>query len=115
GHFYRVIECNLVGYRTIFELLGFAFDSSTSTYKLIDPVIDPDKVSKIALEQLVAIVECKIMLNIHELVRVEFPDISWKDIHSVRTDYVCNAETAAKLISDMKVTGRLIDLDLPDY
>lgn len=115
GHFYRVIECNLVGYRTIFELLGFAFDSSTSTYKLIDPVIDPDKVSKIALEQLVAIVECKIMLNIHELVRVEFPDISWKDIHSVRTDYVCNAETAVKLISDMKATGRLIDLDLPDY
>ena len=117
GFFHRVIECTLVDYQSIFEILGFVFDSSTNVYKLIEVPIDPDKVSKISLECLVAIVECKIMLKIQNLVKLKHPDISceWNEIHSIRTDYICNTESAVKLISDLKNTGKLIDLDLPDY
>lgn len=112
--YFRVIENTLFGVRPIFELLGFAFDASTSVFKLIEVPIDPDKVSKIALECLVAIGECKMMLSIYNLAKKDFPNLTWSDIHSIRTDNICNIEGALKLLNDLKTT-RLIDLDLPDY
>ena len=80
GYFRRTIDSILVNYEKIFELLGFAYDKSTNIYKLIEIPIDPDKVSEISLECLVAIVECKIMANIYNLVKSKFPDISWTDV-----------------------------------
>lgn len=112
--YFRVIESSLVRVRPIFELLGFAFDSSTSVFKLIEVPIDPDKVSRVALDCLVAIGECKMMLSIYNLAKKDFPNLSWNDIHSIRLDNICNIEGSLKLLSDLNTT-RLIDLDLPDY
>lgn len=115
GFFYRKIDCTLIGYRPILELIGFIFDQTLNAYRLVEIPIDPDKLSRISLECLVAIVECKIILNIYDSLQKQSVDITWNDICSIRNDYVCNQDNAIRLARDMKKTGMLIDLDLPDY
>lgn len=112
--YFRVVESSLQGVRPVLELLGFVFDASTSVFKFVELPVDPDKVSKFALECLIAIGECKMMLSIYSLAKNEFPNLTWSDIHSIRSDHICNIESSLKLLSDLKTT-RLIDLDLPDY
>lgn len=115
GFFYRMVDRVLVGYRSILELIGFAFDESSNSYKLTEIPIDPDRLSQVSLECLVAIVECQTMVDIKTLIKNRLSDITWSDIHSVRCDYICNTEQAIKLLSDLKKTAKLIDIDVPDY
>ncbi|OTF80722.1 hypothetical protein BLA29_009223, partial [Euroglyphus maynei] len=78
--------------------------------------IDPDKMIAISFDCLVSIVEIQIMLDIKN----KCPDkISWKDIYSIRCQYVCNVQSAVQIFCDLKRNNKLtelsLDLDFPDY
>lgn len=115
GFFVHTIDNVLHNYRPVLELIGYMFDEEEQVYSLSEMPIDPDRLFQVALECLVAIVECKIMHAIYVEASSAGEKVTWPDVHSVRVDYVCNVKNAVKLLADLKKTGKLIDLDAPDY
>lgn len=111
GFYRHVIDKHLIGAQNILFLMGFVENRTKGIYQLVPP-IDPDRVSRVSLECLVAFVELQIMIQIRESLKSKgFSNISWKEIHAIRVEYVCGQSDAIKLIAEMKRTAKLIDYD----
>ena len=113
GGFYRHnIHKVLVGAEHIISLMGFEYNSSKESFELIHSIIDPDKVSKVSLECLVAFVECQIMIQIRDEVKSKgYSDCTWQEIHLIRTEYTCGITDSVKLICERRKTAKLIDYE----
>lgn len=114
--YFRLIKCSLSGHSELFQLLGYNYDPLLDVYVLTEMPIDPDKMIAISFDCLVSIVEIQIMLDIKN----KCPDkISWKDIYSIRCQYICNVQSAVQIFCDLKRNNKLtelsLDLDFPDY
>ena len=111
GFYRHVIDKHLIGAENILFLMGFVENRTKGIYQLVPP-IDPDRVSRVSLECLVAFVELQIMIQIRESLKSKgFSNISWREIHAIRVEYVCGQSDAIKLIAEMKRTAKLIDYD----
>lgn len=112
GFYRHVIDKHIIGAENILFLMGFIDNESKGIYQLTDTPIDPDKVSRVSLECLVAFVELQIMIQIRETLKSKgFSNISWREIHSLRVEYVCGQSDVIKLVSEMKRTAKLIDYE----
>lgn len=113
GGFYRhTIHKVLVGAEHIISLMGFQYNSSKELFELIDSIVDPDKVSKVSLECLVAFVECQIMIQIRDEVKSKgYSDCTWQEIHLIRSEYTCGITDSVKLICERRKTAKLIDYE----
>jgi hypothetical protein len=112
GFYRHVIDRHVVGAKHILFLMGFVHNSAKGIYQLTDAPIDPDKVSRVSLECLVAFVELQIMVQIRETLKLKgYSNISWREIHAIRVEYICGQTDAIKLICEMKRTAKLIDYE----
>lgn len=111
GFFHRYIKCSLVGFENVFDLLGYKYDSTVDIFKLTEIPIDPDKMMNISLECFISAVELQIMKEI----KSKCTEMTWKDIYTIRSEYVCNVQTSIEIFNNLKCQNKLIELDLPDY
>lgn len=115
GYFHLTIASCLKSYIELFELMGFSFDYSSKIFKLTELPIDPDKLTQFAFECFIAKIECKIIMEIHNIVSSSNMEISLHDICNIRLDYVGDVDEAVRKLIDFKQSGKLIDLDAVDY
>uniref|UniRef100_A0A8D8RV03 Protein tamozhennic n=1 Tax=Cacopsylla melanoneura TaxID=428564 RepID=A0A8D8RV03_9HEMI len=90
GFYKHQIEPVLLGGEVILELMGYR-QTQPGHMELVEP-IDGDTVRVVALDTLIAMVECKIFRMIYEDVAKHLPSISWKDIIEAREVYAGSPE-----------------------
>ncbi|KAL1463298.1 hypothetical protein WDU94_015061 [Cyamophila willieti] len=90
GFYKHQIEPVLLGGEVILELMGYR-QTQPGHMELLEP-IDGDTVRVVALDTLMAMVECQILRLIYEDVAKHLPSISWKDIIEARELYTGSPE-----------------------
>ncbi|GIX66507.1 protein tamozhennic [Caerostris extrusa] len=98
GFYKHSVECQLFGGSSVLGLLGYQFTEEGVLF--LDEPVDPDKVARVALDCLIACVECQIMIQICE--RVKSFKCSWFEISQVRQDYTCGIEEAVRILYQLK-------------
>lgn len=99
GFYKHSIDSPLPDAHQIFQAMGYSVLNKLEL-ELEEPV-DPDPVRHVALDCLVAYVECQIMLQICESVRAF--KCTWKEVLGVRQNYICSIEEASRILQQMKI------------
>ncbi|KAK0081629.1 hypothetical protein PV325_011851 [Microctonus aethiopoides] len=95
GYYKHEIEANLVGAELMFELMGY---KHTGLGVLtLDGPIDPDRVSNVSRDAIVAFVECQIMKQIWEKVSTTFT-VSWLQVLEFRESNVGSPDQAIRAL-----------------
>ncbi|KAI5744661.1 hypothetical protein M8J76_004204 [Diaphorina citri] len=94
GFYKHKIEPVLLGGQAILELMGYR-ETQPGQLELLE-AIDADKVRVVALDALLAMVECQVLRIIHEDVCKELNNVTWKDIVEAREMYTGTPEMIAK-------------------
>ncbi|XP_055941299.1 uncharacterized protein LOC129971498 [Argiope bruennichi] len=98
GFYKHSVESQLFGGSSMLCLLGYQFSDDGVLY--LDEPVDPDKVARVALDCLIAYVECQIMVQICE--RVKSFKCSWFEISQIRQDYTCGIDEAVRILHQLK-------------
>ncbi|GFQ79020.1 protein tamozhennic [Trichonephila clavata] len=98
GFYKHSVESQLFEGGSVLALLGYQFSDDSVLF--LDEPVDPDKVARVALDCLIAYVECQIMVQICE--RVKSFKCSWFEISQVRQDYTCGVEEAVRILHQLK-------------
>lgn len=102
GFWNHQVARHLVGAETILTIMGYMSNSDTSsptrdpsspTMKL-DGVLDPDLISRLALDCLIAYCECQILRKISE--GVQEYGLTWKQIHQFRQLHVGSVDITVR-------------------
>ncbi|XP_033224310.1 uncharacterized protein LOC117177631 isoform X2 [Belonocnema kinseyi] len=96
GYYKHEVEANLIGAEVMFELMGYKH-TGLGVLSLEGP-IDPDKVSFVSRDAIVAFVECQILKEIWEGVSKNFT-ISWLEVLEFRENHVGTPEQAIRALS----------------
>lgn len=96
GYYKHEIEANLIGAELMFELMGYKH-AGLGTLTLEGP-IDPDRVSSVSRDAIVAFVECQILKQIWEAISKNFK-ISWLEVLEFRENHVGTPETAIRALT----------------
>ncbi|XP_034951774.1 uncharacterized protein tamo [Chelonus insularis] len=96
GYYKHEIEANLIGAELMFELMGYKH-TGLGVLTLEGP-IDPDKVSYVSRDAIVAFVECQIIKEIWEKVSQTFT-ISWLQVLEFRESHVGTPEQAVRALN----------------
>ncbi|CAG0918427.1 unnamed protein product [Notodromas monacha] len=97
GFFKHYVETQIPDAYKIFEILGYVAvpGEQRCVWKLNGP-IDPDYVIAAYLDCVIAMVECRMMMQIVESVKdLRYP---WSDVMSIRERYVCGVEEASRIV-----------------
>ncbi|KDR22028.1 Protein tamozhennic [Zootermopsis nevadensis] len=93
GFYKHEIEANLAGAEMMLQAMGYKH--AGQTIMVLDGPIDPDRVSNVSRDSLMAFVECQLLKNIWEEVSYCF-NCSWLEVLEFRENHVGTAENAAK-------------------
>ncbi|XP_069682149.1 protein tamozhennic isoform X1 [Periplaneta americana] len=93
GFYKHEIEANLSGAELMLEAMGYKHTGQTTM--VLDGPIDPDRVSNVSRDSLMAFVECQLLKNIWEEVSYRF-NCSWLEVLEFRENHVGTPENAAK-------------------
>ncbi|XP_015610498.1 protein tamozhennic [Cephus cinctus] len=96
GYYKHEVEANLIGAELMFELMGYKH-TGLGVLALEGP-IDPDKVSSVSRDAIVAFVECQIFKEIWESVSQNFT-VSWLEILEFRENHVGTPEQAIRALN----------------
>lgn len=96
GYYKHEVEANLIGAEMMFELMGYKH-TGLGVLTLEGP-IDPDKVSFVSRDAIVASVECQILKEIWEGVSKNF-SITWLEILEYREKHVGTPEQAIRALN----------------
>ncbi|EFN68059.1 Protein tamozhennic [Camponotus floridanus] len=96
GYYKHEVEANLIGAELMFEQMGY---KHTGLGVLtLDGPIDPDKVSNVSRDAIVAFVECQILKQIWESVSQNYT-ISWLEVLEFRESHVGTPEQAIRALN----------------
>ncbi|KMQ96655.1 protein tamozhennic [Lasius niger] len=96
GYYKHEVEANLIGAELMFEQMGY---KHTGLGVLtLDGPIDPDKVSNVSRDAIVAFVECQILKQIWESVSQNYT-ISWLEVLEFRENHVGTPEQAIRALN----------------
>lgn len=112
GYYKHEIEANLFQPELMFYLMGYK--KSEHSMLTIDGPVDPDKVSNVSRDAIVAFVECQILKQIFENVSKSF-SISWLDVIEYRKNYVGSAEQAIQSIQHLHLKDYQNQLKSKNY
>ncbi|PSN30338.1 hypothetical protein C0J52_26390 [Blattella germanica] len=93
GFYKHEIEANLVGAELMLQAMGYKHTGHTTM--VLDGPIDPDRVSSVSRDSLVAFVECQLLKTIWEEVSRRF-NCSWLEVLEFRENHIGTPESAAK-------------------
>ncbi|EZA61545.1 hypothetical protein DMN91_003443 [Ooceraea biroi] len=96
GYYKHEVEANLIGAELMFEQMGYKH-TSLGVLTLEGP-IDPDKVSSVSRDAIVAFVECQILKQIWESVSQNYT-ISWLEVLEFRESHVGTPEQAIRALN----------------
>lgn len=88
----------------IFTLMGYKRNRDNDTLILLGPV-DPDRLSRVSLDCLVASLECSIMIEIAE--KLKGVNWTWQDVHIVRKENVSNVDEAVEILRS-KISNAIV-------
>lgn len=93
GFYKHEIEANLIGAEVMLEAMGYKHVGNTTM--ILDGPIDPDRVTNVSRDSLMAAVECQLLKMIREEVARRFP-CHWLDVLEFRENHICTPENAVK-------------------
>ncbi|KAK7872358.1 hypothetical protein R5R35_006987 [Gryllus longicercus] len=93
GFYKHEIEANLVGAEVMLEAMGYKHTGNTTM--VLEGPIDPDRVSNVSRDSLMASVECQLLKVIWEEVSRRF-QCHWLDVLEFRENHICSPENAVK-------------------
>lgn len=96
GYYKHEVEANLIGAELMFEQMGYKH-TGLGVLTLEGP-IDPDKVSNVSRDAIVAFVECQILKQIWESVSPKYT-ISWLEVLEFRENHVGTPEQAIRALN----------------
>ncbi|EFN81728.1 uncharacterized protein LOC105185756 [Harpegnathos saltator] len=96
GYYKHEVEANLIGAELMFEQMGYKH-TGLGVLTLEGP-IDPDKVSNVSRDAIVAFVECQILKQIWESVSQNYT-ISWLEVLEFRESNVGTPEQAIRALN----------------
>ncbi|XP_014472168.1 PREDICTED: protein tamozhennic [Dinoponera quadriceps] len=96
GYYKHEVEANLIGAELMFEQMGYKH-TGLGVLTLEGP-IDPDKVSSVSRDAIVAFVECQILKQIWESVSQNYT-ISWLEVLEFRESNVGTPEQAIRALN----------------
>ncbi|XP_032670478.1 uncharacterized protein LOC116843812 isoform X2 [Odontomachus brunneus] len=96
GYYKHEVEANLIGAELMFEQMGYKH-TGLGVLTLEGP-IDPDKVSSVSRDAIVAFVECQILKQIWETVSQNYT-ISWLEVLEFRENNVGTPEQAIRALN----------------
>ncbi|XP_076751405.1 PUB and ZnF_RBZ domain-containing protein tamozhennic isoform X2 [Xylocopa sonorina] len=96
GYYKHEVEANLIGAELMFEQMGYKH-TGLGVLTLEGP-IDPDKVSSVSRDAIVAFVECQILKQIWENVSQKCT-ISWLEVLEFRENHVGTPEQAIRALN----------------
>nr|XP_012234036.1 PREDICTED: uncharacterized protein LOC105678903 [Linepithema humile] len=96
GYYKHEVEANLIGAELMFEQMGYKH-TGLGMLTLEGP-IDPDKVSSVSRDTIVAFVECQILKQIWESVSQNYT-ISWLEVLEFRENHVGTPEQAIRALN----------------
>ncbi|KYN40724.1 Protein tamozhennic [Trachymyrmex septentrionalis] len=96
GYYKHEVEANLIGAELMFEQMGYKH-TGLGILTLEGP-IDPDKVSNVSRDAIVAFVECQILKQIWESVSQKYT-ISWLEVLEFRENHVGTPEQAIRALN----------------
>lgn len=96
GYYKHEVEANLIGAELMFESMGYKH-TGLGVLTLEGP-IDPDKVSSVSRDAIVAFVECQILKQIWEGVTQNFT-VSWLDVLEFRENHVGTPDQAIRALN----------------
>ncbi|RWS04815.1 uncharacterized protein B4U79_07737 [Dinothrombium tinctorium] len=112
GYFKHMIEKQLLKSENILYLMGYKRQRYPySVIQLADAPLDPDRLASIALDCLIAFVECQVMVQIYDVLKRKGFNVTWNEIHDIRLRYVCGMDDVVRYIVDLKRTAKLIDFE----
>ncbi|CAD6243814.1 GSCOCG00013153001-RA-CDS [Cotesia congregata] len=98
GYYKHEIETNLIGAELMFELMGYKPTLHERGVMTLEGPIDPDRVSFVSRDAIVAFVECQIMKQIWENVSQTFT-VSWLEVLEFREKHVGTPENAIRALN----------------
>ncbi|KAG8039488.1 hypothetical protein G9C98_008131 [Cotesia typhae] len=98
GYYKHEIETNLIGAELMFELMGYKPTLHERGVMSLEGPIDPDRVSYVSRDAIVAFVECQIMKQIWENVSQTFT-VSWLEVLEFREKHVGTPENAIRALN----------------
>lgn len=96
GYYKHEVDANLIGAELMFELMGYRHTGLGEL--ILEGPIDPDKVSSVSRDSIVAFVECQILKQIWESVSQNFT-ISWLEVLEFRENHVGTPEQAIRALN----------------
>ncbi|XP_015520266.1 uncharacterized protein LOC107224641 [Neodiprion lecontei] len=96
GYYKHEVDVNLIGAELMFELMGYRHTALGEL--ILEGPIDPDKVSNVSRDAIVAFVECQILKQIWESVSQNFT-ISWLEVLEFRENHVGTPEQAIRALN----------------
>lgn len=97
GYFKHTVDTHLLNAESIFILLGYEKHNEVLFF---EGPIDPDHVTQVALDCLIAYVECQVMIQICE--KITNYKCTWDEVHQVREDYICGIDEAVRILQQLK-------------
>ncbi|XP_049963535.1 protein tamozhennic isoform X1 [Schistocerca serialis cubense] len=93
GFYKHEVEANLIGAELMLEAMGYKHTGSS--IMVLDGPIDPDRVSNVSRDSLVAFVECQLLKHIWEEVSSRF-HCTWLDVLEYRENHAGSPENATR-------------------
>lgn len=93
GFYKHEVEANLIGAELMLEAMGYKHTGSS--VMVLDGPIDPDRVSNVSRDSLVAFVECQLLKHIWEEVSSRF-HCTWLDVLEYRENHAGSPENATR-------------------
>ncbi|RWS29824.1 uncharacterized protein B4U80_09515 [Leptotrombidium deliense] len=112
GFYKHTVEKQLYGSEYLLYLMGYKRKHFPhSVIDLTEAPLDPDRLASIALDCLIAFVECQIMIQVYDILKRKGYSVTWVEIHEIRSKYICGMDDVIRFIIDRKRSCKLIDLD----
>ncbi|XP_012253280.2 protein tamozhennic [Athalia rosae] len=96
GYWKHEVDANIIGGEWMFEVMGYRLAGLREL--TLEGPIDPDKVSNVSRDAIVAFVECQILKQIWESVSQNFT-ISWLEVLEFRENHVGTPEQAIRALN----------------
>ncbi|XP_076339005.1 PUB and ZnF_RBZ domain-containing protein tamozhennic isoform X1 [Tachypleus tridentatus] len=102
GFYRHLVQRQLPGAEVFFLLMGYS-QAEDGVLFLQGPV-DPDQLSHIALDCLIAFVECQIMVEVYESLRMA--ECTWNEIYKIRENYVAGVAECVRILQQLKLSSQ---------
>ncbi|XP_013784948.1 uncharacterized protein LOC106469038 [Limulus polyphemus] len=102
GFYRHLVQRQLPGAEIFFLLMGY--NQAEDGVLFQQGPVDPDQLSHITLDCLIAFVECQIMVEVYESLRMS--ECTWNEIYKIRENYVAGVAECVRILQQLKLASQ---------